>query len=301
MSYKDLTIKAKDSYPLSARLFECPHPKAVVNVLHGMEEHKGRYDDFAGFLQKNGYTVLTCDMRGHGENAPLLSHIADKGGDRLLVEDVRTLSGYLRKSYPDQKQYLFAHSMGTIIARRVLQADSRLYDKVVLSGYPVPQKAAAAGILLSNLMALVKGGKKGHSSAVTAMAMGGFAKAVPDAKTHLDWLSYNEENVRKYLESPLCGEEFTLGSYEALFRLVRDIADSGRYHNVRQDLPVLLISGADDPCTGGEKGRQTSIRVLKDAGFGNLVVETLERMRHEILNEDDHEKVYSRILAFLDM
>lgn len=300
MSHEDITIKAQDSYSLSARLFDCAHPKAVVNILHGMEEHKGRYDDFAAFLQKNGYAVLTCDMRGHGENAPLLSHIADRNGDRLLVEDVRTLSSWLRKRYPDVKQYLFAHSMGTIIARRVLQADSKWYDKVVLSGYPVPQKAASVGILMSNLASLFKGGKKGHSAMVANMAMGGFSKAVSNAKTPLDWLSYNEANIREYMESPLCGSEFTLGSFEALFRLVSSIADSRHYHNVKTDLPVLLISGADDPCTGGEKGRQTSIRVLRDAGFSQLVEETLDHMRHEILNEDEHEKVYQKILDFLD-
>lgn len=299
MSFEDITIKAKDSYELSARLFDCAEPKAVVNVLHGMEEHKGRYDDFAAFLQENGYAVLTCDMRGHGENAPLLSHIADKNGDRLLVEDVRILSAWLRKRYPDTKQYLFAHSMGTIIARKVLQADSRYYDKVVLSGYPVPQKAASAGIVLSNLAALFRGGKKGHSRVVTNMAMGGFSKAVPNAKTPLDWLSYNEENIQKYLESPLCGVDFTLGSFEALFCLVRDIADPKLYHKVNADLPILLISGADDPCTGGAKGRETSIRVLRDAGFKNLKVETLDHMRHEILNEDNHEVVYHDILEFL--
>ena len=299
MSFKDIIIKAKDAYQLSARLYDCEKPKAVVNILHGMEEHKERYDDFAAFLQKNVFAVLTCDMRGHGANAPLLSHIADKGGDRLLVEDVRTLSAWLRKKYPDVPQYLFAHSMGTIIARKLLQTDSRRYDKVVLSGYPVPQKAASAGVLLSNLVAPFSGGKKGHNRIVTNLAMGGFSKAVPDAKTPLDWLSYNKENVKKYQEDPLSGADFTLGSFEALFSLVRDIANPKLYRDVKSDLPTLLISGADDPCTGGEAGRKVSISLLRQAGFRNLEVETIDHMRHEILNEDGREAVYHRILEFL--
>ena len=301
MNYEDITIQATDFYSLSARLFEVPSPKAVVNVLHGMEEHKERYDQFASFLQEQGYVVLTCDMRGHGKNAPHLSHIADKGGARLLVRDVRTLFSWLRKRYPDLPQYLFAHSMGTIIARKVLQADSRKYGKVVLSGYPVPQKASLAGIVLTGLAAAFqKEGMKGHSALVTKMAMGGFSKAIPDAQTPLDWLSYNQDNIRRYQESDLCGTEFTLGSYDALFRLVRDIAIPGLYHDVKEDLPILLISGEDDPCTGGEKGRKTSVDVLKKAGFGKLEVETIPHMRHEILNETDHELVYEKILTFLE-
>lgn len=265
-----------------------------------MEEHKERYDDFAAFLQDSGYVVLTCDLRGHGKNAPLLSHIADRDGDRLLVKDEKTLSGWLTEHYPDLPHYLFAHSMGTIIARRLLQENGSLYGKIALSGYPVPQKAASAGVLLSNLAALVKGGRKGHSRMVTNLAMGGFSKAVKDAKTPLDWLSYNEENVRNYQNSPLCGREFTLGSYEALFKLVRDIADPGRYRHVRADLPILLISGEDDPCTGGEKGRKLSLQVLSEAGYDNIRVETLPHMRHEILQEYGREQVYRKLLEFFD-
>lgn len=299
MKYQDITIRAKDSYRLSARLFDVSEPKAVVQVLHGMEEHKGRYDDFAAFLQENGFAVLTCDMRGHGSDAPLLSHIADKGGDRLLVSDVRRVSSWLRKRFPRRQQYLFAHSMGTIIARRVLQADSGCYDKVVLSGYPVPQKSAALGVALSAAASLLKGGPKGHSAMVTNLAMGGFSKAIPDAKTPLDWLSYNEENVRRYQESALCGKEFTLGSYDALFRLVSAIAEPKLYRNVLSIIPILLISGEDDPCTGGEAGRKVSADVLRQAGFECITVETIPHMRHEILNETGHEAVYKKILEFL--
>lgn len=298
MRFEDITVMAKDQYHLSTRLFDCPNPKAVIKFIHGMEEHKERYDDFASFLQKNGYVVLTSDLRGHGKDAPLLSHIADQDGDLLLLEDEKTLSAWLRERYPNVPHLLFAHSMGTIIARRLLQENGSLYDKIALSGYPVPQKAASMGILLCNLIAPFKGGKKGHSTVVTNLAMGGFSKAVKDAKTPLDWLSYNEENVRNYQKSPLCGKEFTLGSYETLFQLVRDISDSGRYVQVRADLPILLISGEDDPCTGGEEGRKTSLQVLRKAGFQNITVQTLPHMRHEILQESGKEGVYQRILDF---
>lgn len=300
MEYRDLKIKAADGYQLSARLFDCNKPKGVVKIIHGMEEHKERYDDFAAFLQENGYAVLSCDLRGHGKDAPLLSHIADQDGDRLLISDEKVLSAWLKKRDPSLPKYLFAHSMGTIIARKLMQEESGMYEKVVLSGYPVPQKAASAGIVLSNLAALFKGGKKGHSRMVTNLAMGGFSKAVKDAKTPLDWLSYNEENVRQYQENPLCGVDFTLGSFETLFRLVRDIADPKLYHNVSSRLPILLISGEDDPCTGGEAGRKTSFDVLAEAGFQNVTVSTLRHMRHEILKENGHEAVYRMVLEFLN-
>ena len=41
-------------------------PRAIVQLSHGMCEYVGRYDDFAGFLVKNGYAVCGNDHLGHG-------------------------------------------------------------------------------------------------------------------------------------------------------------------------------------------------------------------------------------------
>ena len=72
--------KSVDGYELSLALFEAQNPKAVIQFIHGMEEHKDRYDAFADYLANNGYTCVTNDLRGHGKNAPLLSHISNKNG-----------------------------------------------------------------------------------------------------------------------------------------------------------------------------------------------------------------------------
>ena len=86
-AYREVTLASKDGYELALRVYDTAKPKAVVKVIHGMEEHQGRYTPFAEFLQKHGYTVVTADMRGHGEHALTLSHIADRDGARLLIED----------------------------------------------------------------------------------------------------------------------------------------------------------------------------------------------------------------------
>ena len=70
------------------------------------------------------------------------------------------------------------------------------------------------------------------------------------------------------------------------------------YRDVNSEMPVLLISGKDDPCTGGEKGRALSRDLLEKSGFRNISVITFDHMRHEILNESAHEKVYRDLLNF---
>lgn len=297
MSYEEIIVPAKDNYSLALRVYDCKNPKAVIKFIHGMEEHQGRYEAFATLLQNNGFVVVTSDMRGHGKNAPKLSHIANKDGHKLLYEDELVIKEYIKFRYKDVPMMLFGHSMGTIIARRVLQTESKEYVKVALSGYPNPQAIGGVGAALSAIIRLFKKGD-GYSKMLTDMVIGPFSKAVENAKTPLDWLSYNEENVKKYIADPLCGEEFTVGSYNALFHLVADINKSSMYKDVNQDMPILLISGDADPCTGGEKGKADSLDRLVKAGFKNIEVKTLEHMRHEILNEDKGEEVAKTILEF---
>ena len=299
MSFREQKLKAKDGYELSLRIYEAQEPKAVVKFIHGMEEYQDRYQPFAEFLQDAGYTVVTADLRGHGKNAPILSHIADRDGDLRLLEDEETILHMIHETWAGVPVILFAHSMGTIIARVFLQKWSREFHKVILSGYPNPNPAAAAGSVLAGLLASFKDAK-GYSRTIDNMVLGTFSKAVPDAKTPVDWLSYNEENVERYREDPLCGARFTLGSYSALFGLIKKMGNPNKYEEVWKELPILLISGRDDPCTGGERGRMDSEAVLRKAGFRELRTVTLDGMRHEILNETDKETVYQTILEFVN-
>ena len=299
MSFEEIIIPSRDLYSLNVRIFEAPEPKAVVKIIHGMEEHQNRYVGFAEFLVKNGYTVITADMRGHGKSAPKLSHIADKNGHKLILDDEEVILEYIKAKFPDLPVILFGHSMGTIIARNVLQKHSKDYTKVVLSGYPNPNGASGVAIFLSALSGVFKG-RKGYSKTINNLVIGGFAKSVPNPKSPCDWLSYNEENVNNYLKDPLCGEMFTIGSYNALFHLLDDMGKPAKYKNVKEHLPILLISGNDDPCTGGEKGRNASLKVLQKAGFKDIEVETIPMMRHEILLENNKEKTYNLILNFIN-
>lgn len=299
MKNEDLIIKSKDKYKLSCSIFNVKKPKAIILMIHGMEEHKERYYEFAKYLQKNNYASIISDLRGHGSNAPKLSHIADKNGDKLLIEDEQVLIKYIKRKYRGIDIYLFAHSMGTLIARKLLQTNSNDFKKVVLSGYPNPQKISSIGILLTNIISFFKG-KDSHSKLINNIVLGSFTKAIKNRETDLDWLSYNKDNINNYIKDNLCGVEFTLGSYNALFHLVSDISKSKLYKEVNNDLDILLISGKDDPTTGKEKGRIKSVKVLKKAGFNNIEKIILDNMRHEILNEKDNKKVYKLILDFLN-
>lgn len=297
MAKKDILITAVDGYQLSCSVFEAQSPKAVVQIIHGMEEHKERYEMFAEFLAARGLTVITSDLRGHGKSAPILSHISDKRGDKLLIEDQKTIRKYIEEKYPKLPVYLFGHSMGTIISRVLIQSEGDKYEKVALSGYVNPNPVAGIAVALTLIINCFKG-PKGHSKLLTTLSTGSFNKTIENPRTELDWLSYNEENVDRYIASPLCGVEFTVGSYYALMKLLSRMGKAKAYKHAKEATAVLLIAGKDDPCTGFEKGREDSKALLEKAGYKAIEVVTLENMRHEILNEKENKKVYEEIANF---
>lgn len=293
-----LFLDSAQGYKLSLAVFATPNPKAVIQVVHGMQEHKERYYKFAEYLVGNGYAVVVSDMRGHGEDAPILGHIADKKGEQLLIEDQNRIYEYIAEHFKGLPVYLLGHSMGSIISRVLLQTNSKNYSKVILSGYVNPNPASPVAVMLGNIARSF--GKQKSSKMLASLALGPYTKAVKDRKTDLDWLSVNEENVKNYYADPLCGIPFTNGSFSSLFHLLNFMGKAKRYKDVNADLPILLAGGEGDPCTGGEKGRANSKKVLEKAGFKNISVITYEGMRHEILNEVEHMKVYKDMLEFFN-
>lgn len=291
-------MRAEDGYKLCLHVFAIDNPKGYVQIIHGMEEHQERYEPLVRRLNAAGYTVVSSDMRGHGETAPILGYFAEEKGYYYLLADQIRITAYIRHRFQTDSVIVFAHSMGTIITRNLLQSQSKHYEKVILSGYPCANPALGFGIFLTVMIKKCKGGAY-YSKLVQRLAVGMFNRSIPNHKTEVDWISVNEENVQAFIEDPYCGHGFRIAGFYDLFCLVRNMARIERYRNVKQDLPILAIRGREDSCTGGEAGSRASLGVLQRAGFHQITKISYPAMRHEILNEKNNEKVYTDILDFL--
>ncbi len=115
--------------------------RGIVQIIHGMSEHIGRYDHFARFLAGLGYVVFGHDHIGHGKSASSANDLGClplQGGKDILVEDVlRVREAFLKESglklssltasskkstetqssHSELPLFLFGHSMGSYIAR----------------------------------------------------------------------------------------------------------------------------------------------------------------------------------------
>lgn len=298
---KAYELKARDGYPLSIHVFDAKQPTAVIQLIHGMEEHQERYENFIHFLTQNGYCVVSSNLRGHGKNAPVLGHFKNYGGCVELVKDQIQIRRMIAKLYPELPVYLFAHSMGSIIARVLLQTQSKRYEKVVLSGYPCFRKGVVVGLPLASLIAKCKSPTY-KSWFLERISIGVFNNRIENANTPFDWLTRDKKHIEKFIDDSLCGIGFSCAAFHDLYRLLIRMHHSQNYRNVNKEMSILMVSGEKDPCTGGEKGTWDSYSTLVKAGFPkeNISCITYPEMRHEVLNEINHFKVYEDILDFYD-
>ena len=71
------------------------------------------------------------------------------------------------------------------------------------------------------------------------------------------------------------------------------------YQVKNKDLDIFLIAGADDPVIQSEKKFRELEQFLKDVGYKNIKSKLYKDLRHEILNEEERDEVYSDILNFI--
>ena len=296
-------VSPADGTPIHAvRYLPDTAPVAVLQIAHGMCEFFERYEDFARFLTAAGYVVAGNDHRGHGGSAAEedYGYFAEKDGNDALLADLFELTRLTKETYPDLPYFLMGHSMGSFYARQYLYTyDTPLAGAIVMGTGHQPRALVEAGRLLTRIGMLVRGDRY-RWKLVNNMAFGGYGKAFSTARTAYDWLSKDEAMVDAYVEDPRCGFMFTLNGYHAMFTGISRLHDRHRLERMPKTLPVLFVSGADDPVGDFGKGVAAAAESFRRVGMQQVEVKLYETDRHEILNETDRETVYADLLAWLE-
>ena len=276
--------------------------KAVVQIAHGMAEHHERYEDFASFLNDNGYAVFINDHLGHGKsvaNYDELGFFGKQDGYIHLVDDMKKVTDIIRQEYPDLPVIRFGHSMGSFLARLYTEKYGDALAGAVYCGTAGANPLAGVGLGLIKAITAVKGDHH-RSKLVDKMAFGSYNKRIKPQRTAFDWLSTEKGNVDRYIADPLCGFLFTTNGYRDLMTLLTVVNRPDWYTSVPQDLPIYLIAGEEDPVGAYGKGVLEVHKGLEDTRHTNVKIKLFPGDRHAILNEQDREDVYKDVLAWLD-
>lgn len=271
--------------------------KGIIQIAHGMNEHKERYLDFMGFLAQNGYVCIINDHRGHGNSIKEkddIGYFYDNNAE-YVVEDLNQITEYITKKFKDKKIILFGHSMGSMIVRKYMEKYDDKIDGLIVCGSPSENKLAKLGLFFIKLLEGIKG-ERYRSKFIRNLMFNGYDK---ENEIKNSWICYNEEIVKKYKEDPLCQYEYTLNGMENIVKLMIDIYNPKLYQKKNLNLPIYFIAGKDDPVIVSEEKWNEAQNFLRNIGYREIQNKLYENMRHEILNEKENQKVYEDILKWI--
>lgn len=297
------------SYPSSDGVHTCHarewvpegSPRGVVQIVHGVAEHMGRYDHFARYLADHGFAVCGEDHLGHGLTAGgKFGYFGPKNGWDLVARDVRRLRELEGEKYPTLPYVILGHSMGSFLTRTYLIRWPGTVDAAVLSGTGQESPAAvASGKALSAALCRTKGPDY-VSRRLNDLPFGSYNRAFKPNRTTSDWISRDGAAVDAYLADPLCGFLITAAMFRDMMGGLQFIADRNNLAKMNRDTPVYFLSGDRDPVGSMGKGVRKVEGMFRSAGCKDVTVKLYPGGRHEMFNEINRQEVFDDLLAWIE-
>jgi alpha-beta hydrolase superfamily lysophospholipase len=246
--------------------------RGSVVIVHGINEHGGRYAHVAHRLVRDGWLVAVIDHRGHGLS----------GGRRAAVERfddwVGDLDTYVRRVLVGAPQpvFMLGHSLGGLIALV----------------YALHHRDTLAGLVLSSPSVIPP---KGVSPATlrTGRVLSRVAANLPVVALRLDAVSRDPAVVTAYRDDPLVH----LGKVRA--RTGAEILDA--IAEVQRDIgelkvPVLSVQGTVDLLVDPGSARW----VDEHTGSADHTLRIYDGLYHEVFNEPERDAVLDDVAGWLD-
>ena len=302
---ENFIYKSKDGVTeINAVKWNVENPKAIIQIAHGVTEYIDRYDEFAKYLNEKGFIVVGNDHIGHGksiseEKGPM--YFGKEGSWDYAVEDLFTLYNKTKENYPDIPYFILGFSLGSFLVRTLLIKHPDVSDGAILMG---TGQTSWLNIKLGQIMAnseVKKHGDNAFTEKIDDLTFGTYNKKFKPNKTKLDWLCSNEDALDKYLDDPSRGESFSAGLFRELLNGMLYDRDMENIKKMNSDLPVLFLSGSDDPVGDYGKGVDKAYKDFKKAGIKNLSIKMYPGLRHDILNEKSKEQIYEDVSEWTDM
>ncbi len=274
--------------------------RAVIQVVHGMQETAYRYAAFAGDITAAGYIVYAADARGHGST--LIDGMRGKlgaGGWESVLAATTHLTGIIRQENPGLKVFLMGHSWGSFLSQAYMQSFGDRVDGVVLSGTNGTNPLVGIGLLVARAVVALKGADT-KADLLHQLSLGPYNKGLHDTDTGLDWLSRDTKVVRDYFNDPECGADFPNSFYLELLRLLKTIWTPVHERRIPTGLPIYIFAGAADPVGGYGKGVRALYGRYRKYGIQDVTMRLFPGGRHEMLNEINRDEVIAELRTWLD-
>ena len=291
-----------DKSYLYVHLSNMSQPKGIVHICHGKAEHIGRYKWLTSKLNNDGYHVISIDHRGHGKR---IHNSKDRGkfsdddnGWNKVVNDLHLLINDTKKTFPELKQFVFAHSMGSWIALSLLKRELIIDGLILSASAKYPQFLITLQKLIIKIDIFFNGRSK-LNNIMERLTTKRFNSNFKPNRTEFDWLSDDEDSVDNYIEDDLCGFKVTNGLWLDMVEGIESTFKDENYISDNKNLRILLVAGSKDPVGDNGKGVERLYTFLKNH-FKYLSLFTFGNGRHEIFSDLNKDRRYKLLIDFFD-
>jgi alpha-beta hydrolase superfamily lysophospholipase len=207
-----------------------------------------------------------------------------------VVNDVDVVNEFVRQSMPGVPVVLLGHSMGSYIAQNFAMYHSARLAGMILSASTWPSKLKLLPAFVIAHIEAWRLGASANSPLLHKLGFSDFNKPFNPARTDLDWLTRDEDEVDKYIADPLCGGPYTCGLWRDLFGGLLRIYSDNSLRRVSSELPILITGGELD-AVGGDRGMGRLATRYAQTLHSRLKVRIYPEGRHEMLNEINRDEV----------
>ncbi len=277
-------------------------PVAVLQIIHGIVDHAERYDDFARWMTERGFVVVAEDHMGHGRSGGMGTVRGYfNGGWFSAVDDSYALLKDTAAEFPDLPYILLGHSMGSYMSLTILEKypDANISGCILCgSGWQL-EPALHAGIRLGETACRISGDKEPNKR-LFDFVVGAFNFAIDEPQTAYDWTNSDPESVKAFLSDPLSDFTVKCGLMLDLLTGIEWVQRDENLNHIKASLPLLLISGTEDPVGMYGEGVNKLYYALLGHGIDAVVLRLYPTRRHELLHERNKDRVYQDILDWIN-
>lgn len=293
-------LKAGDDHEIHVQTWEpAGDASVVIQILHGLGEYGDRYARFAAVAAARGFAVCVHNHRGHGPETSHLGHFADKDGWLTVANDARIVNRFLAERYPERPIVLLGHSMGSFIAQNYAMHYGGELAGLILSGSTWSSRLL---LIVATAVARFESWRIGahlQSALLHKLGFSSHNKPFEPARTELDWLTRDADEVDKYIADPLCGGPYSVRLWQDMFGGLLEITSDKAIMRIPAGLPILITGGELDPI-GGDKGMGKLLQHYAQTGHQRLKARIYPDGRHEMLNETNRDQVMRDWLDWTD-
>lgn len=248
-------------------------PRGIINHIHGMGEHSGRYARWGKLFADSGYGFVAMDLFGHGKTEGRTGHVKSY---QLLLDQVDLMLRKSEEMFPGVPKILYGQSMGgNIVINYAIMKDPQVSALIASSPW-------------LRLVIPVSGVEKVFAKVFSSLAPGLRVKA---KGLGAEKLSHDPEHWDDVRSDPLVHRLISANyAYE--------IMDKGEYalrHVYKINTPFLLMHGDADEITS-HKASMDFVANTSD----KTQLKIWEGLRHELHNEFEYREICKYVVDWLD-